>query len=444
MKHKLFLLLAAIGILLPQVASAYDFEVDGIYYNISGNNVLVTSGSSRYTGSVVIPATVTYSDKTYSVTSIGNRAFENCTGLTSVTIPNSVTSIGVWAFGYCRGLTSITIPNSVTSIGTSAFEECRSVKELIYADGCTTALQTFLTSITSVKIPNSVTSIEGFAFYNCRSLTSVTIPNSVTSIGDRAFDNCMGLTSVSIPKSVISIGSDAFSDCTGLTSISVEYGNTHYDSRNDCNALIETSRNTLILGCKNTIIPEGVTSIGYRAFYYCTGLTSITIPNSVTSIESDAFYKCTDLEKVYTGKSVEIIPEYCFYKCTNLDTLIIGESTRQIEKNAFNGCERITQIHSHNYVPPTCATDFPEYVYKAAVVYVPNTRNAVARYQADNVWSKFFEIYDEDITGVEAASINTTVPTSFVNLNGQYITNAQRGINLQKMSDGTTKKVLMR
>ena len=141
---------------------------------------------------------------------------------------------------------------------------------------------------------------------------------------------------------------------------------------------------------------------------------------------------------------MEKIPTCCFAECSNLDTLILGENTRHINKNAFSGCERITQIHSHNYIPPTCATNFPEYVYKAAVVYVPNTRNAVARYQADKIWSKFFEIYEEDITGVEAISINTTAPSSFINLGGQRISNAQRGINLQKMPDGTTKKVLMR
>ena len=164
------------------------------------------------------------------------------------------------------------------------------------------------------------------------------------------------------------------------------------------------------------------------------------------SIGEGAFYGCSNLEKVYTGKNVEKIPPCCFKNCSSLDTLIIGESTRQIDKNAFSGCERITQIHSHNYIPPICynSSVFDYYVYKAAVVYVPNTRNAVARYQADDIWKKFFEIYEEDITGVEAISINTTAPSSFINLGGQRISNAQRGINLQKMPDGTTKKVLMR
>ena len=163
---------------------AHDFEVDGIYYNyLDGNNVAVTyKGSSydaynnEYSGEVTIPETVTYNGTTYSVTSIGNYAFELCTSLTSITIPNSVTSIGKYAFDDCTSLTSITIPNSVTSIGDNAFEDC--------------------SSFTSVTIPNSVTSIGEGTFFICTSLTSITIPNSVTSIGGETFNGCSSLKTV--------------------------------------------------------------------------------------------------------------------------------------------------------------------------------------------------------------------------------------------------------
>ena len=181
-----------------------------------------------------------------SVTSI-DGAFQGCSGLTSVTIPNSVTSIGDWAFEGCSGLTSVTIPNSVTSIGEKAFYGCR--------------------GLTSFTIPNSVTSIGSSAFTNCIGLTSVTIPNSVTRIGSDAFSCCWNLSSVTIPNSVTSIGNYSFNGCSGLTSVT---------------------------------IPNSVTSIGEKAFQYCRGLTSITIPNSVTSIGNYAFNDCSGLTEVYS------------------------------------------------------------------------------------------------------------------------------------------------
>ena len=228
-----------------------------------------------------------------SVTSIGKYAFFSCSGLTSVTIPNSVKSIGKEAFSRCSGLTSVHI-SDIAAWCNIDFEDFDS-NPLYYAHH----LYLNGEEVKDLVIPNSVTSIGKYAFYRCSGLTSITIPNSVTSIGNDAFNGCSGLTSVSIGSGVTSIGESAFYGCVGLTEMKVDANNSKYDSREGCNAIIETSSNTLLYGCQTTVIPNSVTSIGKSAFYCCSGLTSVTIGNSVTSIGYNAFYKCSGLQNVY-------------------------------------------------------------------------------------------------------------------------------------------------
>ena len=207
---------------------AYDFEVDGIYYNYSGTNASVTclqqnsGNATAYTGDVVIPESVEYNGKNYSVTSIGSYAFWYCSGLTSVTIPNSVTSIGNCAFNSCSGLTSVTVPNSVTRIGSNAFQGCSCLTSIILPAGLTTIESTIFTScssLTSIKLPAGVTNIGNYAFSGCSNLTSIKLPAGVASIGKDAFSKCSNLTSIELPAEVTSIGNDAFSDCSSLDRI---------------------------------------------------------------------------------------------------------------------------------------------------------------------------------------------------------------------------------
>ncbi len=258
--------------LLPLIASAYDVKLDGIYYNFSGDEVEVTSSNdntTNYSGSVVIPESVTYHNKTYSVTSIGINAFAKSSNMISVTIPESVTKIGGSAFLGCSSLTSITIPESVTSIGHWAFQGCR--------------------SLTSLNIPGSVTIIDQGVFSSCTSLKSVNIPECVTSIGPAAFNDCGSLASVTIPNGVTSIDNGAFCGCRSLKSITIPEGITRIGF-------------VTFKGCRSLttiIIPNGVTRIEDDAFMDCSGLASVTIPNTVTNIADGAFYNCRSLTDVY-------------------------------------------------------------------------------------------------------------------------------------------------
>ena len=263
-----------------------------------------------------------------SVTSIGTYAFSGCSGLTSITIPDSVTSIGSSAFSGCSGLISITIPNGVTSIGEYTFNGCR--------------------GLTSITIPDSVTSIGGYAFTGCRGLTSITIPGSVTSIGGMAFAACSGLTSITIPDSVPSIGWSVFSYCSGLTSITIPDSVTSIGERafEYCTSLT------------SVIIGDGVTSIGYHAFFNCSGLTSITIPDSVTSIENWAFESCSNLTSVTIGNSVKSIGSCAFGYCRGLTSITIPESVTSIGGYAFRDCSGLISITISNGV-----TSIGEYTF---------------------------------------------------------------------------------
>lgn len=301
MKTKKFIVSFVLICVCSLSTLAYDFAAGSdvyLYYNKIGDssvevtnkvpNHAIDSLSSKnievtlryhnlYVGDIVIPSTVTHEGKVYTVRSIGDAAFA-FSDLASVTIPATVTNIGASAFVNCDALTSISIPNSVTHIGKGAFEDC--------------------SALSSISIGNGVAVINHRTFYRCTALTSIIIPNSVTSIIESAFGECAALTSVTIGSGVTNIGKWVFCGCRSLKTMVVRNGNTMYDSRNNCNAIIETGSNTLIAGCQNTVIPNGVTNIGLYAFDNRKGLTSITIPASVRSIDWWAFNGCKALDTV--------------------------------------------------------------------------------------------------------------------------------------------------
>ena len=408
MKKYIFFLLIALMVSSRVMSDA--ILLDSLYYqfNDDTNTAIVVAGDNRYSGTIVIPTNVTYNEKQYNVTSIGDNAFNlcqdlnsvtignnvtsigwaafyACTSLTSISIPNSVTSIAKQAFGLCSkvtsltignsvtnigdyafygctGLTSVTIPNSVISIGKNIFQDCSSLRSVTISDNVTSIGDwafSGCTGLTSLTIPNSVTSIEKGAFYSCSSLTSVTIGDGITSIGNLAFSQCTGLTSVTIGNSVTSIGQYAFAGCTGLTSVvwnakngpSYNFGNqvTSFTFGNE----VEIIPAELCKGMTKLTaitISNSITSIGDKAFGDCTGLTSVNIGNSVTSIGSYAFGNCSGLTSVTIPNSVTSIGASAFRFCTGLTSVTIGNSVTSIGDWVFSGCSGLTSITIPNSV----------------------------------------------------------------------------------------------
>ena len=369
MTKKLFALLLAVATSIGTLF-AWDYErvqIGDLYYNLNATNQTaeVTSQNSSYPywsttiTTAIIPASVEYNSVTYSVTSIGAYTFQNCRGLTSVTIPNSVTSIGDMAFDGCRGLTSVTIPNSVTSIGGGAFWNCSSLTSLIY-------------------------NTHVFAYMPTSYSGAYTIPDGIESIAGGAFDDCSGLTSVTIPNSVTSIGIEAFYGCTGLTSVTIS---------------------------------NSVTSIGYQAFYGCASLTSVTIPNSVTSIGDHAFDDCKGLTSVTIPNSVTSIGRYAFHDCSGLTSVTIGNSVTSIGKWAFSGCSGLTSVTCFATTPPQLDKYVFDYVDKSTcVLYVP--AGSISAYQSADVWKDFTNILPISQQGIEDVQGNNLQCTKML-IDGQ-------------------------
>ena len=356
--NKFFLLLTLLCLSLS--ARAYDAEVDGIFYNLDAANKTAT---------VTFKGDYSYSyDNEYS----GDVVIPETVTYNGITY--SVTSLGEWCFWKCSSLTAITIPNSVTSLG----------------QGC---------------------------FFGCSSLTSITIPNSVTSLGVDCFWGCSNLTSITIPNSVTSLGDDCFAGCSSIERMVVDASNPVYDSREDCNAIIHTSTNELIAGCKNSQIPNSVTSLGDYCFYDCSSLTAITIGNSVTSLGDYCFYDCSSLTSITIPNSVTSLGRYCFLSCSSLTSIYMLPSTP----------------------PSTGDWIFDDTPLKT--VYVVD-EDAMFAYQAQAPWYRYEIVVMP--TGIEKVETDKTAPTivGYYDLNGKLISGKQRGAVIVRYSDGTTRKVL--
>ena len=427
-QFKLTFLLTVLMSMVGVNVLAHDFEVanaDGktIYYvKTSDTEVAVSfkgasygSYSHEYSSDVVIPSLVTYNGKNYSVTSIGDYSFCECSYISSVTIPNSVKYIGKRSFYGCSYLASIIIPNSVTTIEEQAFMNCaltsvtipNSVTNigggafggtvwydnqsdgLVYAgkvayqykgtmpentsivleEGTLGVAATAFgncSGLKSISIPNSVVTIGRYAFYGCSGITSISIGNSVTSIGNYSFANCSSLSSINIPNSVTSIGEHAFENCSSLNTISLSnnvifvgenaFNNTPWFN-NKPNGLIYVGKvaykyKGYMYMPSNTsiVIEEGTCTIASSAFSQCSGLTSITIPNTVTNIGAYAFEDCKNLTSITIPNNLTKIEVGTFKGCSSLTSITIPNSVTSIGGYAFRGCSSLTSVTIPNSV----------------------------------------------------------------------------------------------
>ena len=420
--------------MLPMISWANKtVKIDNLWYYLyeSSSKASVTLNpddkNDKYRGDIVIPATVSYEGVVYNVQYIEYGAFGDCEELSSVAIPNSVTYIGPSAFCNCTSLTSVDIPNSVTGIGSSAFYAC--------------------TSLTSVAIPNSVIQIGSSAFEGCSGLSNISLTEGLEKIDYAAFAYCTSLTSLFIPKGVKSIagttigyqsyikGVSIVTGCKKLTSIVVDKENITYDSRDNCNAIIETASNRLIVGCVKSVIPQGVKYLSIEAFQDCEELESLYLPSTLfddpdMNLSNNRlgmyFSGCTNLrsitvdennpridsrdncnaiietatDKLILGCKETVIPNsvkaigsnafFHFDKLLNRNSLLIDNNIEMIEAYAFWGCmlENIivknpqTQIHGGSFSEPTL---------QHAILYVPAGQRWDAIY-GNGGWYRFNNI----------------------------------------------------
>lgn len=445
-----FFLFVSLGI------DAQEFEINGVWYGIysNGEEVAILGYTEDVPRDLVIPEKISYQNKDYIVRSIGDFAFEDCTRLNSIVIPNSVNDMGGYVFEKCVNLTSVVLSNSLERIPMYTFA-FTNLKSIVIPNSVTTIDDyAFLgcTSLTSIRIPESVTSIgeEGRRwnpFIGCSGLESIivesgnpvfdsrdncnaiidtkdkilitgckntVIPSDVTFIGQDAFRGCSSLTTIDLPKDIISIGAYAFYGCTGLTSIKVESENPVYDSRNNCNAIIRTDTNTLFIGCPNTVIPNSVTALG-AAFACYIDIESFNIPNGVLSINGT------------------------FVWCESLKSVVLPNSIEDLGYDSFNGCKSLEHVYCYAENVPIATRQgagggydtFANSNIAEATLHVP--ASSIEAYRNDYSWQNFKSIValtdsDPKPTGIKNVLSSPHADDTYYDLQGRKVIRPSKGL----------------
>ena len=449
----------------------YENETPGLSYTYTGDGYAIVGGYNGSTSNIFVPDI--HNDGTHGnakITSIASRAFSGNTKITNLVVPNTITTIGNNAFNSCEQLTTVYIPKSVVSIGSGVFLSCNSITNIVVEEGnpkydsrnnCNAIIETATDTLvsgcnytiipngvkvlgassfdrmrlmTDIVIPDSVETIKN-AFNYCSNLTNVTMPSSLKHIYDYAF-NATNIEELYLPSNVIYIGTRAFINTINLKKIVVSTNNTKYDSRNNCNAIVETATNKLIVGCVNTTIPDTVTTIGSNAFNGQTGLTRVVISRGVNNIDATAFTNCGNMSEIIVDSAnakydsrnncnaiIETATNTLVYGCKNtiipntittigassfsqllLNTITIPDSVTKICSLAFHGSS-ITNINIPRYVSVIEDRAFGGCSRLTSIV----VDSANAKYDSRNNCNAIIETASNTLV---AGSNNTTIPNT--------------------------------
>lgn len=328
------------------------WEIKNVLVTTPTNQVEVVAGENKYSGDITIPATIIFNGQKCDVVGIAEEAFYDCSALISITIPNSMKHIGEYAFRGCYALEKTNFMGEIADWCDIKFGGA-------YANPMSASKNLYLNNqeVKDLVIPNTVDSIHAYAFDCGNSITSVALPNSVVYIGEGAFYRTY-INEIIIPKSVTSIEERLLSGCNALTSIIVEEGNPVYDSRDNCNAIIETNSNTLIAGCATTDIPNTIMHIGPNAFSYLSSLNTIEIPNSVITIGDHAFYACSSLVSITIPNNVTSIGRWALYACYSLNSIVVEEGNSVYDSR--NNCNAIIETATNSLIVACQNTVIPE------------------------------------------------------------------------------------
>lgn len=459
-----FLVCGVVALGCSSIASAYNFKVDGVCYDsIAGTkNVMVTYETNKYnsySGDIVIPSTVTYEGKTFTVTVLGKYSIRNCAQLTSIVLPETLVEIQMGSFSKCNSLKKLVVPNSVTTIGNLAIQDNPALKELVLGTGIKTiGTGAFMGDIAleNIDIPKGITELSSNVFANCTGLTKVTIPANITKINGGAFAGCVNLTDFIVDeanKNYTAVDGVLFSKDKSLLAVypggrtATEY--TVPEGVKELGFKAFSQRNITVTGyefydtsLKVINLPSTLEKLGNSCFQYLISMESISLPASVNWVGNQSFAQCKALKSIVLPDAVTGIDSYGFKECVALTDITLGSGLKTIAASAFNKDAALKNVTCKATVPPTCKASSFDATVSDATLVVPTA--SLEAYQAADVWKTFGTIKGDGTSGVSSAEVEAVTVSEVYNVNGVRLSGLESGLNIVRMSDGSVRKVMVK